>query len=628
MRMHGAKSLDYYGPMTPIPRRYRLAAAVSLVLLSLTAMAQTDPAAPDSPAPIVDPAVPPVKSPPAAVPTPAASDVSPEAVPAQPSAMTAELFYEVLLGELTTRGGDAGDGYALMLDSARKSNDPVLFQRTVEIALQARSGESALRAVRAWKEALPQSKEASRFELQILIALNRIGETVEPLRVAIAATPQVERPLLFAVIARNYSRATDKKLAAAVVEQALSDELRNPASAALAWTTIGRLRLNAGDTSGALAAALKGEEADAASEGPAVLALDLIDPNQPLAEPLVRRYLQQPTALPELRMAYTRLLLEQRRYPEAKIELSTLTTVQPAVPEAWLLLGTLQGFERQDAASETSLKRYIDLAAVQQSDGDDRKRGLAQAYILLSQLAERRKDFAGAERWLAKMDDGDDLVASQSRRAALLARQGKVQQAMTLLRELPETKPEDAKLKFAAQVQLLRDVKQYETAYDMLAKATTASPNDSDLIYDQAMVAEKLLRFDEMERLLRRLMVLKPDNQNAYNALGYSLADRKVKLDEARTLIQKALTLAPGDPFITDSLGWVEFRLGNTTEATRILEGAYKNRPDPEIGAHLGEVLWSAGDRERAMIVLKESSIADADNETLQDTLKRLRVKF
>jgi len=619
MRMHGAKSLDYYGLMTPIPRRYRLAAAVSLVLLSLTAMAQTDPAAPDSPAPIVKPAIPPVKSPPAAV---------TETTPAQPSAMTAELFYEVLLGELTTRGGDPGDGYALMLDSARKSNDPVLFQRTVEIALQARSGESALRAVRAWKEALPQSKEAGRFELQILIALNRIGETVEPLRVAIAATPQVERPLLFAVIARNYSRSTDKKLAAAVVEQALSDEVRNPASAALAWTTIGRLRLNAGDTSGALAAALKGEEANGASEGPAVLALDLIDPNQPLAEPIVRRYLQQPTALPELRMAYTRLLLEQRRYPEAKTELSMLTTVQPAVPEAWLLLGTLQGFERQDAASEASLKRYIDLAAAQQSDGDDRKRGLAQAYMLLSQLAERRKDFAGAERWLAKVGDGDDLVASQSRRAALLARQGKVQQAMTLLRELPETKPEDAKLKLAAQVQLLRDVKQYQTAYDLLAKATTTSPNDSDLIYDQAMVAEKLLRFDEMERLLRRLIVLKPDNQNAYNALGYSFADRKVKLDEARTLIQKALTLAPGDPFITDSLGWVEFRLGNMTEATRILEGAYKNRPDPEIGAHLGEVLWSAGDKERAMTVLKESSIADGDNETLQDTLKRLRVKF
>ena len=515
-----------------------------------------------------------------------------------------------------------------MLDSARKTNDPLLFQRAVEIALQARSGESALSAARAWRDALPQSGEARRFELQILVALNRIAETVEPLRAAIAATPQIERPLLMAVITRNYSRATNKQLAAAVVEKALSDELRDPASAALAWATIGRLRLNAGDASGALAAVLEGEKANPASEAPALLAMDLIDANQPLAEPVVRRYLLQPKAIPELRMAYARLLLEQRRYPEANVELMKLTAVQPDLPEGWLLLGTLQGFERQDAASESSLKRYIALTDAQPGgDSDDRKRGLTQAYLLMSQLAERRKDFSGAERWLEKVD-GDDLVTAQSRRAALLARQGKVQQAMTLLRELPETKPEDAKLKFTAQVQLLRDVKQYEAAYDLLAKATTANPDDGDLVYEQALMAEKLLRFDEMERLLRRLMVLKPDNQNAYNALGYSFADRKVNLNEARSLIQKALKLVPNDPFISDSLGWVEFRMGNMAEARRILEEAYKSRPDAEIGAHLGEVLWASGERERAMDIWKKASTTDADNDTLQDTLKRLRVKF
>ena len=618
--MQSAKSLDYYGTMTTLTRRYRLAVAVSFALLSLTAIAQPDPAAPGSPAPIVEPAAPLVNAP---TPTPADSPV-----PAQASALTAELFYEVLLGELSARSGNAGDGYALVLDSARKTNDPLLFQRAVEIALQARSGESALSAARAWRDALPQSGEARRFELQILVALNRIAETVEPLRAAIAATPQIERPLLMAVITRNYSRATNKQLAAAVVEKALSDELRDPASAALAWATIGRLRLNAGDASGALAAVLEGEKANPASEAPALLAMDLIDANQPLAEPVVRRYLLQPKAIPELRMAYARLLLEQRRYPEANVELMKLTAVQPDLPEGWLLLGTLQGFERQDAASESSLKRYIALTDAQPGgDSDDRKRGLTQAYLLMSQLAERRKDFSGAERWLEKVD-GDDLVTAQSRRAALLARQGKVQQAMTLLRELPETKPEDAKLKFTAQVQLLRDVKQYEAAYDLLAKATTANPDDGDLVYEQALMAEKLLRFDEMERLLRRLMVLKPDNQNAYNALGYSFADRKVNLNEARSLIQKALKLVPNDPFISDSLGWVEFRMGNMAEARRILEEAYKSRPDAEIGAHLGEVLWASGERERAMDIWKKASTTDADNDTLQDTLKRLRVKF
>jgi tetratricopeptide (TPR) repeat protein len=131
-----------------------------------------------------------------------------------------------------------------------------------------------------------------------------------------------------------------------------------------------------------------------------------------------------------------------------------------------------------------------------------------------------------------------------------------------------------------------------------------------------------------MERLLRRVMEIKPDYHAAYNALGYSLADRNVRLPEAKQLIQKALEFAPTDPYIKDSLGWVEFRLGNRTEALRILEAAFKARPDPEIAAHLGEVLWSLGMRERALAIWKEGQLLNIDNETLQETIKRLGAKL
>lgn len=596
------------------------------MFLAVAAYAQpaTPPAAaPTSPAPIIEPAKSPVTTPAATAAPPAVEDTSP---PDQ-SALTAQLFYEVLLGELTARSGEPGDGYALMFDAGRKTGDGKLFQRAVEIALQSRSGDAALAATRAWKVAVPTSREARRFELQILIALNRIGETVEPLRIELAATPLPEHPFLMAMIARNYARATDKKVAAEVVEKALADDLKNPATAGLAWTTVGRLRQLAGDNSGALDAAIKGQEADPSSDGPPVLALELIDPAQPLAEPIVKRYLASPKAVPEVRMAYARVLTEGRRYTEATAELASLTSARPDMPDPWLLLGSLQSQARQDSAAETSLKRYIELSNGQR-DADERKRGETQAYLMLAQLAERRKDFTGAERWLTKIDSTDDMVSAESRRAGLLARQGKLPQAREIIRALPEGTPEDKKQKFMAEVQLLRDGKQYQAAYDMLAKASAAEPENSDLIYDQAMVAEKLNRLDDMERLLRRLIVLKPENQNAYNALGYSFADRKVRLDEARTLIQKAVQLAPEDPFIADSLGWVEFRLGNTAEATRILQAAYKQRPDPEIGAHYGEVLWHAGDKERAVSIWKEAALADAENETLQETLKRLRVKL
>lgn len=614
--------------MISSPRRHRLAAAASLVLLACAVHAQSsDPAAPSSPAPIIERNAP---SRPAVRPRAAASNPASEPA-ARPSALTADLFYEILMGELTTRSGDPGSGYALVLDAAKRLRDGKLFQRAVEIALQSRSGDAALAAARAWQETLPTSRDARRIELQILIALNRIGETVEPLRAEVAATSQIERPMLMAVIARNYSRATDKKLAASVVERALVDELKSPSTGGLAWATVGRLRLNAGDTSGALEAARKGQEVDPASDAPPALALELIDPNQPLAEPIVTRYLASNTkATPELRVAYARVLVENKRYADATTQLQSLTASRPELAEPWLLLGSLQMQARQDGAAETSLKRFIELSAASKSkdaDAADSNRNVTQAYLALSQLAERRKDLAGAERWLARIDSTDDLSIAQTRRAGLLARQGKLPQAREVIRALPERTPEDKKQKFLAEVQLLRDAKQFQAAYDMLAQASAAAPDDSDLIYDQAMVAEKLNRLDDMERLLRRLIQLKPESQNAYNALGYSFADRKIRLDEARTLIQKAVQLAPQDPFIADSLGWVEFRLGNTAEAIRILETAYKARPDPEIGAHFGEVLWTTGQKDRAVTIWKEALLSDAENETLQETLKRLRVK-
>jgi len=324
------------------PRRHRLAAAASLVLLACAVHAQTnDPAAPDSPAPIIERSAPrkPAAKPQQTVVAKAAAAAEPAA---QPSALTADLFYEILMGELTTRSGDPGSGYALVLDAARRLRDGKLFQRAVEIALQSRSGDAALAAARAWQETLPTSRDARRVELQILIALNRISETTELLRAEVAATSQVERPLLMAVIVRNYSRAPDKKLAASVVEQALSDELKNPATGALAWATVGRLRLNAGDASGALEAARRGQELDPSSDAPAALALEMIDPGQPLAEPIVTRYLNNnPKAAPDLRVAYARVLVENRRFPDATAQLQALTTARPELAEPWLLLGSL-----------------------------------------------------------------------------------------------------------------------------------------------------------------------------------------------------------------------------------------------------------------------------------------------
>ncbi|MET0312480.1 MAG: hypothetical protein ABW051_10545, partial [Burkholderiaceae bacterium] len=377
---------------------------------------------------------------------------APAAAPAQPpapaaqaplaSALDSELFYQLLLGEMNLRGGEAGAGFALLLDAARKTNDPRLYQRATDAALQARAGDSALQAARAWRQAHPQSREANRYVLQILIALNRIADTTEALKNEIALTDAKDRALALAVIPRTYARATDKKLAAGVVEQALADYLNAPATGAAAWATVGRMRIAAGDPQGGLDAARRAQAVDPRSEGPALLALELMDPKVPQAEPLVRKYLEG-RPVPELRMAYARALIDQQRYAEAAQQVGMVTAEKPELPEAWLVQGTLQVQDNQSAAAETSLKRYVELAQAQRP-GEERSRGLAQAYLSLAQIAEKRKDYPAAEAWLSRIENSQDLVAAQNRRASILALElmdPKVPQAEPIVRKYLQGKP-------------------------------------------------------------------------------------------------------------------------------------------------------------------------------------------
>lgn len=541
------------------------------------------------------------------------------------SSLDGVLFYQLLLGELNVRNSEPGAGYALILDAARKTNDPKLYQRAVEIAFQSRSGDAALQAARAWKEAQPQSREANRFVLQILIALNRLAETTDPLREEIRLAPTAQRSATISAVPRLYARAVDRKLAASVVEQALGDYLRQADTGAAAWSSVGRLRLAAGDTDGALDAAKKGQAVSAQAQGPALLALELMGPKLPQAEVIVRKHLSgQPVA--ELRMGYARALLDSQRYAEALQQLELVTTQRPDYAEAWLVRGVLLMQDNRADAAETALQRYVALAQAQPAS-EERERGLAQAYLTLAQIAEQRRDFTAAAAWLDRIENAETMISAQTRRASILARQGKLEEARALIRALPERDAATARTKLMAEVQLLRDMKQHQAAYDLLAQAAARAPEDTDLVYEQAMLAEKVGKLDEMERLLRQLIATKPEYHQSYNALGYSLADRNVRLPEARQLIKKALEFAPADPFITDSLGWVEFRMGNKAEALRILEGAYKARADAEIAAHLGEVLWSAGQRERAQAIWKEGLLLNPENETLLETLKRLGVK-
>lgn len=592
--------MDYYGLMVHSLRRIRPAALACVAAACIfPALAQTGERASE----------------------PASAPVQEE----ETAALNAELFYELLLSEITTSEGDPATGYNLMLDAARRSGDPQLYRRATEIALQSRSGEYALAAARAWKEALPQSRDANRYLLRILVALNRIGDSAEPLRQELASSSARDKVSTIRALPLLYARAGDKALAARVVRLALEEELNNPATGPMAWTTVGRMYLAADDKARALEAAGNALAQNPGDDGAAMLSLQLLENAVPEAEALLSRYLAG-KPLPEVRMAYARVLLESQRLADAQAQVDAVTREQPDNAQAWLIRASLQLQAGELDQAEAALQRCMQLLE-QDPATEQRQRALTQIYLMQSQIAEKRGDLAQAQAWLARIDDAEQLLSVQSRHASLLVRQGRLDEARALIRAIPEKGPDDARLKLQAEVQLLREAGRYQQAYELQGKVVALAPQDNELVYDQAMLADKAGRPAEMERLLRAIIARQPDHHHALNALGFSLADRGVRLQEAKALIVKALEYAPDDPFITDSLGWVEFRLGNRKEALDILERAFKTRPDAEIAAHVGEVLWSLGQRDRALAVWREGLRLNKDNDVLKGTLKRLRVR-
>ena len=617
------------GPAVPAAR---LLAAMLAVLACSTTLAQADKPA-DAPAAT----------------SPAAKPV------AVPSALDAPLFYQLLIGELELKEGRPGNAYQVILDAARRQSDDDLFQRAVEIALQSRAGDQALAATQAWRVARPQSLAAMRYQVQILLALNRGDDLAEPLTAWLAAAPVMERPGLIASLPGVLQRLPDQQKALALAGRVITPWLDNPGTRTAARVALGRAHLAAGLPVQALGLARAAQADDATAAGPVLLALDMV-PATAGAEALVTDYLARADAEPALRLAYVRSLAQGQRYVDAIRQLERLTQQHPSLPEPWLTLGALRLELKQPVEAESALLRFVDLAGAPpppaavaaansagtttgstttdtDDDDDDAPGGtgtgprdLTQAWLLLAQASEQRGDLRAAETWLAKVENPQRLLEVQARRAGLMARQGQLKEARALIQAVPERTGDDARAKLVAEAQLLRDVKRWQDAATVLAAASQRFADDTDLIYEQAMVEEKLDRLPEMERLLRRVIALKPDHPHAHNALGYSLADRGVRLDEARSLIQRALELSPGDPFITDSLGWVEFRLGNRDEALRLLRQAYAARPDTEIAAHLGEVLWAAGQRDEARRIWQDARGRDASNEVLRETLARLKV--
>jgi tetratricopeptide (TPR) repeat protein len=316
------------------------------------------------------------------------------------------------------------------------------------------------------------------------------------------------------------------------------------------------------------------------------------------------------------RLAYARALVADQRMPEARQQFDALLAANPGDTELIYTVGILALQVKDYAVAEENMKRLVSAPEYRDPDG---------ARYILGQIAEEQKQWPRAIEWYDQIQDGEHALPARLRTANAIAKEGKLEAAREYLRKTAADHPGQEVQFTVAEAQLLRDASQNKAAFDLLADALKGEPEQPELLYDYALTAEKLEKYDVLERNLRKLIEVKPDHAHAYNALGYSFADRNTRLGEARKLVEKALELSPEDSFIIDSLGWVQYREGDLKAAAQTLKRAYDSRPDAEIGAHLGEVLWVLGNRNEANRVWQESLKTAPDNDTLLKTIKRLR---
>jgi tetratricopeptide (TPR) repeat protein len=542
---------------------------------------------------------------------------------------TAQAFYQGLLAELSSQAEDYVQAHALMLNLARISNDPQAYERATEFALRSRDGETALMTARAWLKAFPGSHDAARYVIQILVGLNRLEETIEPLRADLAAYPLDQRGAAITDVPRYFARVADKKRAAAVVQTALAPELARGKFAAHVWAAVGTTQLMAADPASALKSALNGARVEPNNRQIATLALFLVKAEKSQADEILDGFIGAPGPV-DGGLAYVRRLVELARVEEAYAKSQTLTTRWPASAEAWLVRGSI-AFQKKDIdATRTALARCTELLEKADAEGQDTLAGgrvAAQAYFLLAVLAENDKDYVLANSYLDRLTSPEDQRRVSQRRVQMLLAQGQLDAAQELVNTMPDEVEDEARAKISAEVELLRARKDEAGAYRLLTDAMVRFPQDPDLAYEAAMSADKLKDLIAMEQILRKLLAKHPDHYQSMNALGYSLADRNVQLVEARALIQKALSFAPQDPYIIDSMGWVEFRSGNLSAANTLLRTAFEAKPDAEIAAHCGEVLWALGQRDAAQKTWERGMQLNPDNETLRDTVRRLTQK-
>ncbi|MFY9328776.1 MAG: tetratricopeptide repeat protein [Georgfuchsia sp.] len=543
---------------------------------------------------------------------PAPVVAQPEAVQEEASALTPKILYQILLAEIAIGRGQLPVAAAAYADLAESTRDPRIARRASEVAYYARQPQLSLDAARIWSETDPDSVQARQAYWTLLGNMGKSEQLTAALAGVVASETADKRGEVLIQLSHLLSRQTDKKMA-----MRIADEITKP------YLTLPEAHfVRAQSAYGAEDKARASSELDQALalkpdwEQAAILRAQFFAANPEAAIDSLADFVKKYPKAFDARLAYGRALIEGKRYDAARAEFAVLLEEEPDRPDLLFSVGLLSLQLGEVDKAEDTLKSLLD------KDFPE----MDSVHFYLGQIAE---DAGRVQEAIGHYDSiapgSQHHIQGQVCAAAALARTGQLQQAIDRLHAAQAANPEERINLLAMEAQFLADSGNPAAAYQLLADALQKSPDDTVLLYESALLAERLDKMDVLERNLRQVIKLKPDYAHAYNALGYSLADRNQRIDEASTLIDKAFSLAPDDPAILDSMGWVNFRRGDLPAAAKMLQKALTLLPDPEIAAHLGEVQWQMGHQDEANKTWDDGLKLAPDNEVLNSTIKRLR---
>lgn len=513
-------------------------------------------------------------------------------------------------------------------DFAKEKNDVPMAKKAMQLYLASSSSQKAADAARLWYKLDPDNEEASATALALAASNGETEGLVNALRLRLQQAKNKEQAIY--QTASIVARMNDKKMALEVYEKAVEGLVDDQSTT---FMLMADLAYQVKELDKAWQSSLKALELDGASDASAERVLQYgREGHKKEAMEIVGNFIQTNANARRLRLLYISEMVNDKAFDAAIHELKEMEKNFPEDFDLLYMEAQVYYQARQLTQAKKLLKQFLDVQTQRRealSDAETDAQGQsADARIMLAQIYEEEQNYRAAISQLEKIDDPSAQLQIQMQIAVLHGKNGNEAKATALLKSLQPEEEDDAVRIRLTQALIYRNAGKADQAIRYLRQADNDMPRNALIKYELAMMYEQQGSFEEMETLLREVIALKPSSPEAYNALGYVFADRNMHLDEAQLLLDRAVALAPDNPFILDSMGWLQFRLGNLELALEYLENAFELSEQADIAAHLGEVLWVKGEKNRARDIFIKGRELEKQNKTLEDAIKRLGISL